>query len=206
MDGEAAGAPSKARTRPQTAAVTIRRYAPEVLSTSFGHLVAVGDRLDRRTGAPRCRTARRSTATVIDRRETLRMVPETCVFGLFEALWSRNHLSHADFAPRSAANAFAGTPHMFDTFVDVQPVASDHNRAAERALGNSISAPGGHSRRTIVNTYTFETNGLRGTIGSTHNPQTFHGDPHARHTTRQSRPGQRLLSRRSSVPRHIMRR
>ena len=85
---------------------------------------------------------------MIDRRETLRMVPKTCVFGLFEALWSRNHLSHGDFAPRSAANAFAGTPHMFDAFVDVQPVASDHNHAAERALGNGISAPGGHSRST----------------------------------------------------------
>ena len=107
MDGEVAGASTEAWTRPQTAAVTIRRYAPEVLSTSFGHLVAVGDRLDRRTGAPRCRTARRNTATVIGRRETLRMVPKTCVFGLFEALWSRNHILHADFATRGDSDAFA---------------------------------------------------------------------------------------------------
>ena len=109
MDGEAAGAPSEARTRPQTAAVTIRRYAPEVLSTSFGHLVAVGDCLDRRTGAPRCRTARRSTATVIDRRETLGLAPKSFVFGLFEAIWDQNDLSHADVAPRGSSNAFAGT-------------------------------------------------------------------------------------------------
>ena len=54
--------------------------------------------------------------TVIGRRETLRMVPKACVFGLFEALWSRNHILHAGIAPRSYPNAFDGTSHVYDAF------------------------------------------------------------------------------------------
>ena len=118
----------------------------ETLSATFGHLVGVGDGVNRRTGALRCRTARRNTATVIGRRETLRLVPNSFVFGLFEAIWDPINLSHADFATQGDSDAFVGSPHMLHAFDDVQPATSAHNRTAVRVLGDCAPAPGGHSR------------------------------------------------------------
>ena len=83
---------------------------------------------------------------MIGRRETLRSAPKSFVFGLFEAIWDQNDLSHADITPRGDSDAFAGTLYMFDVFADVQPVASDHSRTAARVLGDCAPASVGHSR------------------------------------------------------------
>ena len=89
------------------AAETIRRFSAETLSASVGHLLGVGDGVDRHAGALLCRTARRNTVAVIGRRETLRLAPKSFVFGLFEATFDQNNLSHADFATRGDSDAFA---------------------------------------------------------------------------------------------------
>jgi hypothetical protein len=67
---------------------------------------------------------------VIGRRETLRLVPNSFVFGLFEAIWDPINLSHADFATQGDSDAFVGSPHMLHAFDDVQPATSAHNRTA----------------------------------------------------------------------------
>ena len=71
---------------------------------------------------------------MIGRRETPRLAPKSFVFGLFEAIWDQNDLSHADVAPRGDSDAFAGTYHMSHAFDNVQPVTSDHSRTAMRVL------------------------------------------------------------------------
>jgi len=83
---------------------------------------------------------------VIGRRETLRLAPKSFVFGLFEATFDQNNLSHADFATRGDSDAFARSSHMVYAFDDSQPAASAHRRTAARVFGRSASAPGGHSR------------------------------------------------------------
>ena len=67
------------------------------------------------------------------------MVPKTCVFGLFEALWSRNHILHADIAPGSHANAFEGSPHVPNAFEERQPSVFARNRTADCVLGVDAS-------------------------------------------------------------------
>ena len=112
---------------------------------TVGHLVGVEDGVDRQAGALRCRTARRNTATVIGRRETLRLAPKSFVFGLFEAIWDQNDLSHANFATRGDSDAFTGTYHMSHAFDNVQPVTSDRSRTAVRVLGSCAPPLVGHS-------------------------------------------------------------
>jgi hypothetical protein len=51
MDWQAAGTPAEARTRPHQAAVAIRRFSAETLSAIAGHLLGVGDGVERRAGA-----------------------------------------------------------------------------------------------------------------------------------------------------------
>ena len=51
MDGQVAQTSTEARTRSKQAAETIRRFSAETLSASVGHLVGVGDGVDRRAGA-----------------------------------------------------------------------------------------------------------------------------------------------------------
>jgi hypothetical protein len=89
---------------------------------------------------------------VIGRRETLRSAPKSFVFGLFEAIWDQNDLSHADFAPRGDVDDFPGTSHAFHAFDNSQPVASDSDRTAPRVLALGVSAPGGYSRVVEVST------------------------------------------------------
>ena len=50
MDWQAAGTPAEARTRSHQAAVAIRRFSAEALSATAGHLLGVGDGVDRRAG------------------------------------------------------------------------------------------------------------------------------------------------------------
>ena len=83
---------------------------------------------------------------MIGRRETLRLAPKSFVFGLFEATFDQNNLSHADFATRGDSDAFARSSHMVYAFDGSQPAASAHRRTAARAFGRSVSAPRGHSR------------------------------------------------------------
>jgi hypothetical protein len=74
---------------------------------------------------------------VIGRRETLRLAPKSFVFGLFEAIWDQNDLSHASFATRGDSDAFTGTYHMFHAF--------DNSRTAVRVLGSCAPPFVGHS-------------------------------------------------------------
>ena len=83
---------------------------------------------------------------MIGRRETLRLAPKSFVFGLFEAIWDQNDLSHADVALRGGSDGFIGSSHTVYAFDDSQPVANDRNTTAVRVFGRSVSAPGGHSR------------------------------------------------------------
>ena len=89
---------------------------------------------------------------MIGRRETLRLAPKSFVFGLFEATFDQNNLSHADFATRGDSDAFARSSHMVYAFDDSQPAASAHRRTAARVFGRSVSAPGGHSRAAGIST------------------------------------------------------
>ena len=89
---------------------------------------------------------------MIGRRETLRLAPKSFVFGLFEATFDQNNLSHADFATRGDSDAFARSSHIVYAFDDSQPAASAHRRTAARVFGRSVSAPGGHSRATGIST------------------------------------------------------
>ena len=67
---------------------------------------------------------------MIGRRETLRLAPKSFVFGLFEATFDQNNLSHADFATRGDSDAFARSSHMVYAFDGSQPAASAHRRTA----------------------------------------------------------------------------
>jgi len=82
---------------------------------------------------------------VIGRRETLRLAPKSFVFGLFEAIWDQNDLSHANFATRGDSDAFTGTYHMSHAFDNVQSVTSDRSRTAVRVLGSCAPPLVGHS-------------------------------------------------------------
>ena len=89
---------------------------------------------------------------MIARRETLRLAPKSFVFGLFEATFDQNNLSHADFATRGDSDAFARSSHMVYAFDGSQPAASAHRRTAARVFGQSASAPDRHSRVTQKST------------------------------------------------------
>ena len=82
---------------------------------------------------------------MIGRRETLRLAPKSFVFGLFEATFDQNNLSHADFATRGDSDAFARSSHMVYAFDGSQPATSAHNRTAVRVLGDCAPAPGDSS-------------------------------------------------------------
>ena len=74
------------------------------------------------------------------------MVPKTCVFGLFEALWSRNHSLDADFAPRDDSNAITGTARILHVIAHGQRVTSDQIHARAADLGNRPSGASGRAR------------------------------------------------------------
>ena len=77
-------------------------------------------------------TARRNAATVIGRRETLRLAPKRIVW---EQL-VQNQLWHADIAAHTNFKALEGTNHMPTAFDYIQIIACGQNHTAVRVFGN----------------------------------------------------------------------
>ena len=77
-------------------------------------------------------TARRNAATVIGRRETLRLAPKRIVW---EQL-VQNQLWHADIAAYINSKALEGTHHIPSAFNYTQIIACSQNHTAVRVFGN----------------------------------------------------------------------